>query len=665
MYEVMKFQEMSNITIDVKPHHLFRYPSEWDPRQNGKTKGGYLEGKIQLPRDVGNLRVLISTHPETPHQFKEAQIEENPNSLGIHPTLIHVVRKGKGNRRFNDKEPVPNIHHWQQEFVIINKNVFIRNKTSEMDEPRYDKIERIEPEDEMFPIQDDFILPIGKEFGELNMIILIPKTEKRASHDDVCLSKLLKSRVKDPLALKFLTDTYTGKNSLNLKKVKLRVDVFSLESNIFIGSSISGPIFDTASKAHGAMDLHDATPLRSCAMGGRKIVMIAEFGLAKDVEPRFQLYNSEGKRLKEEEEKVLMQPNIQQGKSVSIMKETIVFITPHQPNAEMILENQWRVKLVARRSSDGLVSKTKFDFDIVPHDFYSTCIFCEIDPDKQALGQATIAPMRDVARPGLRKRQMSGTEIRDFSETPNNMTEDTSQPEAKKQKNNSDRNVKISQPLSNSAVYTVQSPTVIQSLPKLAISSPTTPLTRPLLNSLTLPSTVTYLSFPLTTNGHLVPTLASLPRIAPKPTESLLATPKTTNQNTGSSHLTNIFTNQNTGSSNVTNILTNQNTGSSNVTNILTNQNTGSSHMTNILTNQNTGTNHLTNILTNENTPTTAQHIKTESEEEQSVEKNVPMYDFNKSHTVRMFPVNLGGQTQDSSIIFPSTEGGKTKEEKQ
>merc|ERR1719445_535739 len=180
------------------------------------------------------------------------------------------------------------------------------------------------------------------------------------------------------------------------------------------------------------------------------------------------------------------------------------------------------------------------------------------------------------------------------------MTEDTSQPEAKKQKINSDLNVKTSKPMSNSAVYTVQSPTVIQSLPKLAISSPTTPLTRPLLNSLTLPSTVTYLSFPLTTNGHLVPTLASLPRIAPKPTESLLATPKTTNQSTGSSHVANIFTNQNT----------------------------GSSHATNILTNQNTGSSHVTNILTNQNTPTTTQHIKTESEEEQSVEKNVPVYDF-------------------------------------
>ena len=38
------------LSIEVKQHHLFRYPSEWDPRESGKTKGGYLEGKIQLPK---------------------------------------------------------------------------------------------------------------------------------------------------------------------------------------------------------------------------------------------------------------------------------------------------------------------------------------------------------------------------------------------------------------------------------------------------------------------------------------------------------------------------------------------------------------------------------------------------------------------------------------
>ena len=304
----------------------------------------------------------------------------------------------------------------------------------------------------MFTIQDDMVLPIGKESGELNMIILIPKTEKRASHEDVSLNKLLASRVKDPEALKILTDTYTGKNSLNLKKVKLRVEVYSLEANVPLGSSISGAVFDTASKAHGAMDLLDATPLRSCANGGRKIMMIAEFGLAKDVRPRFQLYDSAGNRLKEQEEKLLAHPNDKPGKSVSIMKETIVFITPKQPHAELFMQNQWTVKLVARRSSDGLVSKTKFDFDIVPHDFYSTCIFCEIDPDKQLLGQATIAPMRDVARPGLRKRQMSGTEVRDFSDKPENGMVDSFPPGNKKHRDNNSPEMLPSTISSNSAM---------------------------------------------------------------------------------------------------------------------------------------------------------------------------------------------------------------------
>jgi len=582
----MKFQDMDNPTIDVKPHHLFRYPSEWDPRQNGKTKGGYLEGRIQLPKDSGNLRVLLSTYPETPHQFRTGFEKENPNSTNIHPTLIHVVRKGKGNRRFNDKEPVPNIQHWQQEFVIINKNVFIRNKTSEMDEPRYDTIEKIPAEDEMFPIQDDMVLPIGKEAGELNMIILIPKTEKRASHEDVSLNKLLKSRIKDLDALKVLTDTYTGKNSLNLKKVKLRVDVYSLETNILIGSNISGAIFDTASKAHGAMDLHDATPLRSCADGGRKIVMIAEFGLAKDVEPRFQLYDSDGTRLKDQEEKLLAQPNDQPGKSVSIMKETIVFITPKQPHAEMIMQNQWTVKLVARRSSDGLVSKTKFNFDIVPHDFYSTCIFCDIDPDKEALGHATIAPMRDVARPGLRKRQMSGTEVRDFSDKPDNGTEDTFPSAHKKHRKNDSPEI-ISEFHGNTISVEEKS---IPSIPKLALLSHI-PNSLPLTNLISLPSTIAHLNFSQATNGFRTSTLATLPRIYPKPIESLTRTPvdpiKTESQDDRIDKLA----------------------------------------------------------------PSGVRAIGKEA---------VPFHDLNHSQILRIIPVTMGAQSQDSSLIFPSIDAIST-----
>jgi len=323
--------------------------------------------------------------------------------------LIHVVRKGRGNRRFNEKEPVPNINHWQQEFEIIDKKVFIRNKTSSLDEQRHASgSERILPRDEMFAIKDDMVLNIGKDFGALNMIILIPKTEKRANSNDVSLNKLLQSRTNNIEAINVLSEHYRGKNTVNLKKVKLKVEIFCLDTGDFLGSSLSCAISDTASKAHGAMDLHDVTPLRSCAVGGRKIVMIAEFGLAKDVEPKYQLYDKDDRRLHEQENLLLIQPT-----EFTVLKESIIFITPAQPHADKILLSNYKIKLVARRDSDGYVSRKKFDFNFVPHDYYQGgCIFCNYDPDRQTEyhGPAKLVPMNAVARPGVRKRQMSDTD---------------------------------------------------------------------------------------------------------------------------------------------------------------------------------------------------------------------------------------------------------------
>merc|ERR1712227_808429 len=394
-YHITMRAEMSPppvISIEMKPHHLFRYPSEWDPRQNGKTKGGYLEGKIILPKTSRNLKLLISTYPENKHNFKNVKVCQSKEEE-IHPTLIHVVRKGRGNRRYNEKEPVPNINHWQQEFEIKDRKVYICNKTSEMDELRYQSdSDRILVKDEMFDINEERVLNIGKEAGELNMIILIPKTEKRANNNDV-----------------------------SLKKVRLKIEVFCLDSGVLLGSSLSCPISDTASKAHGAMDIHDATPLRSCAEGGRKVVMIAEFGLAKDVVPRFQLYDSSDRRLYEEEEQLLQQPA---ASDISVLKESIIFITPQQPHAAKFLLNKYKIKLVARRISDGYVSRKKFDFNYVPHDYFQgiPCMFCCLDSDNvqgklvsisesnNVQGRASLVALKEVARPGLRKRQMSGSD---------------------------------------------------------------------------------------------------------------------------------------------------------------------------------------------------------------------------------------------------------------
>jgi len=400
----------TTVYIEVKPHHLFRYPSEWDPRQNGKTKGGYLEGQIRLPRTGGNLKVLLSTYPEEPHSSANHNLSQAESE--IHPTLLHVVRKGNGNRRYNFKEPVPSIHHWQQCFEVRGRKVYIVNKTSSNDD---DRKEAIPEKDEMFDLSEDMTLKIGKDAGELNMIILIPKTEKRANVNDVSLNKLLHSRTSNAAVQETLSMSYRGKNSVNLKKVKLKVEVFDLDTGTFLGSHISKAISDTASKAHGAMDLHDATPLRSCATGGRKVVMLSEFGLAKDVEPKFQLYDSQGIRLLEEEESLLKQPQMA---DTSIMRESIVFITPPQPLAETIRSRGYKVRLVARRSSDGYVSKKKFDFDYIPHDYYDPCFFCHEDPDNipQSGSRAKLVPMKEVARPGLRKRQMSGADTAEYQE---------------------------------------------------------------------------------------------------------------------------------------------------------------------------------------------------------------------------------------------------------
>merc|ERR1712013_462446 len=187
----------------------------------------------------------------------------------------------------------------------------------------------------------------------------------------------------------------------------------------------------------------------------------------------------------------------------------------------------------------------------------------------------------------------SGTEVRDFSEKPQNGMEKTDQPVAKKQNTNAPTESQSSQ--RNSTLYTISHPnTVIHSISRLPITTPALTTTRTILNSLKLPTTMAYLNLPLSTkNGHLVPTLASLPRIAPKPVE----------------------------------------------------------------------------------TTTTQDTIKTEADDDHGNGDGdggggdggggVPMYDLNQSQTVRVFPVNIGGESQDSSLLFPHTDGSQDMVDKQ
>ena len=98
------------VELSILPQHLFRYPSEWDPCKLGKTKGGYLEGSIQLPKSFpGDLRIVISTFPG--HNVKKGvgieMVKRHPEIVSVHPTMIHVVRKAKGKQRLFTKNLYP------------------------------------------------------------------------------------------------------------------------------------------------------------------------------------------------------------------------------------------------------------------------------------------------------------------------------------------------------------------------------------------------------------------------------------------------------------------------------------------------------------------------------------------------------------------------------
>ena len=110
---------VGSFQFEVSSQHLFRYASEWDPRAPGHTKvqrqrlqlntdipllcyiqGGYLQGNIQLPRDVGDLRLVFSTVADRPMAIDEELCRQYPGLETVHPTILFIIRKGKGNRYF-------------------------------------------------------------------------------------------------------------------------------------------------------------------------------------------------------------------------------------------------------------------------------------------------------------------------------------------------------------------------------------------------------------------------------------------------------------------------------------------------------------------------------------------------------------------------------------
>ena len=61
---------------------LLRYPSEWDPRKTGTTRGGYLEGRIRLPK-VRHLFGKLCVHKKCPSLIFSLEILQPPCEFSL------------------------------------------------------------------------------------------------------------------------------------------------------------------------------------------------------------------------------------------------------------------------------------------------------------------------------------------------------------------------------------------------------------------------------------------------------------------------------------------------------------------------------------------------------------------------------------------------------
>ena len=106
---------------------------------------------------------------------------------------------------------------------------------------------------------------LGKRRGQLNLILLQPKQRSRAQDAEATVTKVLMDRLEidDEQEVAGFEKFFKGKNSKNLKRVRLKVDFLSETVDLSVVSRQT--IVDSGNKDIGAMDFVDAGPLRSAA----------------------------------------------------------------------------------------------------------------------------------------------------------------------------------------------------------------------------------------------------------------------------------------------------------------------------------------------------------------------------------------------------------------
>ena len=345
-------------------HTQMRYISEWDPREAAHTKGGYLEGEIAVPDLPGLIRMEMSTHPAA---------DAHPLISTVHPILLHLVRIGH-NGREQELEPVPNFTHWRQVFEVEGDKVFVLNQTSPLDVEKDGTPRQVPPRPCVAYLKAGRKIHLSKRKGDLNLILLLPKQRARSIDGETTVPRVLMDRlgIPDSKALLPYERMYKGKNGKNLKKMRIKV---TFSAGDYKSTTVSPQtIVDTGNKDIGAMDFVDAHPRRSCCRGGRKVILLSEYNLCKDIVPVFLVYTTDPET-GEEEERSDLEQLLRQPEDVEVRNTQVLFRTPAQDRLEELVEPH-KLKLAVRRLADGHLSTTKFTWKFERHN-EGNCIECD------------------------------------------------------------------------------------------------------------------------------------------------------------------------------------------------------------------------------------------------------------------------------------------------
>ena len=431
---------------------LLRYVSECDPRgqENGKgtTKGGYLKGRVNVPFQGGPLLMRLDLVPteDVVQKIRKDHKNWTDEVVMAHPNIIHNIRFRNGKRNCH-LEPVPYNHSTKLEYMIDQgTNIRICNGTSDLDFVRPEADVPSDPESNdaiVGKLEQDangrFFFQLGKkedegtkgratnkntkkDLNEMNLIPLQPKQKSRAKSDEANITDVLLNRLGaekqgflDDL-MSFYSNSKKGKNAINLKNFRLRVqffdyDMISRSTGSLLWYDISKDIKDTGNKNNGAMDIFDVTNQKSCCKGGRKITITSEWNLAvKDVEPRLQVYDAEGNHI-EHETMNLNQPSDEKAvKKLPIVKNLFVnFLSPEQDYKKVRsiqFEKGLTIKLLLYRKSDESESPKKFNFHYIEHK-PNGCVYCDYKVDSDSAED--LAEGQPRAQPNRSKRSLPGS----------------------------------------------------------------------------------------------------------------------------------------------------------------------------------------------------------------------------------------------------------------